>query len=286
MSNISLSFFFISLFFSLKSQISLARTDSISRTNPLIGNKTLISKEGKFELGFFKPSKNSNNYYIGIWYKSLPQQTVVWVANRVEPVTNPHSSQFKISNDGNLVLLNGSNHQIWSTNTTSKAMHATLLDTSNLVLTNSSGSIVWQSFHHPTDIAMPDGLIEYNKITREYISLTSWESPDNPAPGPYTVSLDPDGLNQFVLMWNNSEIYQKSGLWTGKYFTQAPHSGSGYPLYINSSCIDTWDRRYISYTVTNSSVVTHNVIQSNGLFQQLFWLNNTQEWQPVSSEPA
>ncbi|KAJ3681721.1 hypothetical protein LUZ60_014294 [Juncus effusus] len=286
MSNISLSFFFISLFFSLKSQISLARTDSISRTSPLIGNQTLISKEGKFELGFFKPSKNSNNYYIGVWYKSLPQQTVVWVANRVEPVTDPHSSQLKISNDGNLVLLNGSNHQIWSTNTTSKATHATLSDTSNLILKNGSGLIVWQSFDHPTDTQMPGGWMEYDKITQEYIDLTCWESLENPAPGPFTLRVNPNGsYGQYVILWNNSNIYATNEFWIGNYIVQIPNSGLTTPSYVNTTVIDSWDRIYETYTVSNSSILTRGVIHSNGQHQQFWWFNNTQEWQPVLTQP-
>ncbi|KAJ3670255.1 hypothetical protein LUZ60_010579 [Juncus effusus] len=281
MSNISLSFFFFSLF-SLKSHISLARTDSISRTSPLIGNQTLISKEGKFELGFFKPSKNSNNHYIGVWYKSLPQQTVVWVANRVEPVTDPHSSQLKISKDGNLVLLNGSNHQIWSTNTTSKAMHAILSDTSNLILKNESDLIVWQSFDHPTDTIMPGGWIEYNKITGEHMDLTCWESPENPAPGPFTRRLNPYG--QYVILWNNSDIYWTNQLWAGTYNVLLPNSGLT-TSYINVTVTESWDRNYATYTVTNSSK-TRSVIDSNGQYQQYWWFNNTEEWHPIFTEPA
>ncbi|KAJ3670328.1 hypothetical protein LUZ60_010652 [Juncus effusus] len=288
MSNLSCSIFFIlySLLFSLKPYISLATNDTISLTSPLLGNQTLVSKEGNFELGFFKPSESSKNYYIGVWYKKLPNQTVVWVANRVEPITDPLSSQFKISNDGNLVLLNGSNHQIWSTNTTSKATHATLSDTSNLILTNGSGSIVWQSFDHPTNTWMPGGWVGYNKITREYNGITCWESPDNPAPGPFTESLDPDGSNQYVILWNGSEIYWTSGLWTGKYFTLVPTSGTTSPNYFNFTFNDTPDRKYAMYTMTDSSILTRGVVDSNGQIQQLWWFNNTQQWQPIFTQPV
>ncbi|MFS7985347.1 putative non-specific serine/threonine protein kinase [Helianthus anomalus] len=44
-------------------------------------NKTIVSPQETFELGFFSPA-NSTNHYVGIWYKKIPKGTVVWVANR------------------------------------------------------------------------------------------------------------------------------------------------------------------------------------------------------------
>ncbi|KAJ3670318.1 hypothetical protein LUZ60_010642 [Juncus effusus] len=287
MSNFSLLLLiFFTLLFSLKAYISYATTDTISLTSSITGNQTLISKEGKFELGFFKPTKNSSNYYIGIWYKNIPTQTVVWVANRVEPITDPNLSQLQLSNDGNLVLLNTSNHQIWSTDTNSKATYAVLLDTSNLVLTNGSGSIVWQSFDHPADTWMPGGRVGYNKITQEYNGITCWESYDNPAPCPFTERLDPDGSNQYVILWNRTETYWKSGLWTGKYFSQVPNTGLNSPNFLNVTFTNTWDRKYATYTLTDNSMLARSIINSNGQLQILYWINNTQEWQPIYTEPS
>ncbi|KAJ3676297.1 hypothetical protein LUZ60_003709 [Juncus effusus] len=281
---ISLSFFIF--FFSLKSYISSAVTDSITLVSSLTGNQTIISKQGIFELGFFKPNKNLNNYYIGIWYKNIPNQTVVWVANRINPVTNPNSSQLKFSNDGNLILLKSSNHQIWSTETTSKANHATLLDTSNLVLTNGSGSIVWQSFDHPTDTHMPGGWIAYNKITHENIDITCWESPDNPAPGPFTLRMNTNGsYGQYesVILWNSSDIYWTRDLQIGTYIL---NSGQTTPSYFNVTVLDSQDWNYELYSIiTNSSILTRGVIDSHGLFHQLWWFNNTQEWHSIFTEP-
>nr|CAD1819212.1 unnamed protein product [Ananas comosus var. bracteatus] len=107
------------LLFSLKTHLSLP-TDSLSSGQSLSGNQTLISKEGNFELGFFSPSTSNNNFYIGIWYKKLPTQTktIVWVANRDAPIFDTSSAELKISDQGNLVLLNGSKSPIWSSSST------------------------------------------------------------------------------------------------------------------------------------------------------------------------
>ncbi|KAD7478991.1 hypothetical protein E3N88_02127 [Mikania micrantha] len=126
--------------------------DTLAVNQSLSGNQTLVSLDGHFELGFFKPG-NSSNYYIGIWYNKakVTNETVVWVANRDTPVSDILSSKLLII-DGNLVLLNESNTQIWSTNMSSTATpgSVTLLDDGNLVLRSvqywSSGSWDGQFF--------------------------------------------------------------------------------------------------------------------------------------------
>ncbi|XP_028800913.1 G-type lectin S-receptor-like serine/threonine-protein kinase At4g27290 [Neltuma alba] len=60
-------------------------SDVITHDQPLPDGRTLVSKDGIFELGFFSPG-GSTHRYVGIWYKSIPQKTVVWVANREKPV--------------------------------------------------------------------------------------------------------------------------------------------------------------------------------------------------------
>ena len=67
-----------------------------------------------FELGFFSPGK-SKNRYLGIWYKKISEGTVVWVANRETPI-NDTSGVLKVGRDGNLLLFNGGNNMVWSSN--------------------------------------------------------------------------------------------------------------------------------------------------------------------------
>lgn len=153
------------------------------------GNQTIISKGGVFELGFFTPG-NSHNYYIGIWHKGLPipNKTVVWVANRNQPVSDPSSSALQLFQDGNLVLLTSNKIRVWSTNSTSSLPNSTvgvLLDNGNFFLRKISdiSSIMWQSFDHPTDTWLPGAKFGYNKVTNDSQILTSWRSYENPAPG-------------------------------------------------------------------------------------------------------
>ncbi|XP_038981803.1 G-type lectin S-receptor-like serine/threonine-protein kinase At2g19130 [Phoenix dactylifera] len=281
----SLSIFLLfSLFSSLNIQRGVA-TDTISLGQSVSGNQTIVSKEGHFELGFFTPG-NSRNYYIGIWYKTIPVQTVIWVANRATPISNTSSAELKISEDGKLVLLNSSKIPVWSSNSTPSTSNSTvavLLDTGNLVISKGSNTTIWQSFDHPTDTWMPGGWLGVNKITGEYQSTTSWENPENPAPGPFAQSMDPDGSNQFVLLWNGSEIYWSSGLWNGQYFTAVPGTRESTPF--NFTFVDNKQRKYAMYTILDSSFITRCVIDSSGLLRQWYWLNSTQKWQTVFTQP-
>ncbi|CAN7079363.1 unnamed protein product [Brassica oleracea var. botrytis] len=57
-------------------------------------------------MGFFQPAGSFSKFYIGMSYQQVYQQTIVWVANRDEPVSDMYISVLKIS-DGNLVLFDG-----------------------------------------------------------------------------------------------------------------------------------------------------------------------------------
>ncbi|KAJ8629051.1 hypothetical protein MRB53_022374 [Persea americana] len=202
----SITGWIVLLSWSFKTHLSIA-ADRLSPGQSLTGNQTVISEGGLFELGFFTPG-NSHNYYIGIWHKKIQVRTVVWVANREAPLPNT-SSELKIAEDGNLVLMNSSKIPIWSTNSTSIVSNSTvavLLDTGNLVLrdVSDSFSVIWQSFDYPTDTWMPGGKLGLNKITGHIMRLTSWKSSEDPSPGPFSLELDTNGT-LLVLMpvsWN------------------------------------------------------------------------------------
>ena len=109
--------------------------DIITQSQSLRDDMTLVSKDGSFELGFFNPS-SSKNRYLGIWFKNIPVKTVVWVANRLNPI-NDSSGVLMVNNSGSLVLLSqNSTTVVWSTNSTKQASNPILqlLDSGNLVV--------------------------------------------------------------------------------------------------------------------------------------------------------
>ncbi|KAH1066003.1 hypothetical protein J1N35_030990 [Gossypium stocksii] len=109
--------------------------DAITPQHSLRDGDVLISTRHTFGLGFFSPA-NSRYRYVGIWYHQILEKTVVWVANRQNPI-NDTSGILSIGNQGNLVLYH-KNHTIplWFTNSTlthSKYSTARLLDSGNLL---------------------------------------------------------------------------------------------------------------------------------------------------------
>ncbi|XP_077243356.1 G-type lectin S-receptor-like serine/threonine-protein kinase At2g19130 isoform X2 [Tasmannia lanceolata] len=246
------------------------------KVQSLSGSQTITSQGGNFELGFFTPG-TSRNYYIGIWYKKISEQTVVWVANRETPLLDT-SSELKISEDGNLVLVQQSNIAVWSTNSASGTRDSTvakLLDNGNLILRDASNSsvIIWQSFDHPTHIWLPGGWFGLNKITGERQVLTSWRNSEDPAPGPYSLEIDPGGSSEHFLMRDRSIRYWGSGEWNGRIFSGIPEMRLYY-IY-NFSFIDDDKAKYFTYSVYDPEIITQHEIDESGQIKQRTWLESS-----------
>ncbi|XP_047313907.1 G-type lectin S-receptor-like serine/threonine-protein kinase At2g19130 [Impatiens glandulifera] len=263
-------------------------SDSISLGQSLSGNKTLISAGEIFELGFFTPG-NSQNYYIGIWYyKQFQNKTVVWVANRERPVSNPSSSQLKLLPNGNLVLLNQSKSIIWSTNSISTLQNptrVTLLDNGNLVVldTSDSAKFIWQSFDYPTDHWLPGGKVGFSKLRNLTYSLCSWRNSENPASSLFSVEVKPSSSH--ALLWNHSKLYWESGEWDGKVFKYVPEIALDYYVK-NITYVSNENESYFTYESAISSAFTRFSIGLNGQLEQFVWQSKGfQDWSKLWTRP-
>ncbi|KAL6146955.1 hypothetical protein ACLB2K_057631 [Fragaria x ananassa] len=165
----------------------------------------LVSRESKFELGFFSPG-NSCYRYVGIWYSQtrVSEKTVVWVANRNNPI-NDTSGVLTINRYGELVLYAYSveNDPIWFANVSqsvqnvnTSTLSAQLLDSGNLVVfqDDTNDIYMWQSFDHPTDTQIPGMKLGVNWKTGQEWVLTSWKSQDDPGTGSSTCRLYPNQI--------------------------------------------------------------------------------------------
>ncbi|XP_057790833.1 G-type lectin S-receptor-like serine/threonine-protein kinase At2g19130 [Salvia miltiorrhiza] len=250
--------------------------DTISAGQSLFPNQTIISKEGKFELGFFDPAGNSTNYYIGIWYKNIPLRTVVWVLNRDLPI--PHSlynnSQLEIAN-GTLLLRSGLNIFL-SFNQNYNATEAVILDTGNFVLRNASG-ILWQSFEHPTDTLLPGAKLGYRWFSDVNVKLVSWRNPNDPASGSYSFGMGPNG---------GSDLSIRKG--TEKLWSSGPWQRGTFPL------LDLRDPNNFTYlardgdvyvTYNNESVLSRIVMDYFGIMMLFQWSEARQAWDLLITQP-
>ncbi|KAM7498225.1 hypothetical protein LguiA_022639 [Lonicera macranthoides] len=258
--------------------------DTISANQSLTGNQTLISSGGNFALGLFNPG-NSSNYYIGMWYKKISVQTIVWVANRDKPISDNTTAELKII-DGNLVILSESpKTQIWSTNvtSTSNSRSAVLRDDGNLVLIDGSNSNlnsttpIWQSFDNPVDTWLPGAKIAYNKRTRTKQLLTSWKNTEDPALGLFSLELDPNG-SQYLIKWNRSDQYWTSGPWNGHIFSLVPEMRLNYIYNFRNES-------YFTYSVYNPAIISRFIMDVSGQIKQLSWLETSKQWNLFWSQP-
>nr|POE84806.1 g-type lectin s-receptor-like serine/threonine-protein kinase [Quercus suber] len=96
--------------------VGVAAVDTIRSSQSIKDEDSdyMISNGSAFKLGFFSPV-NSTNRYLGIWYNNISTFTAVWVANRQKPL-NDSSGVLTISEEGNLVVLNGQKEILWSSN--------------------------------------------------------------------------------------------------------------------------------------------------------------------------
>ncbi|CAO2828834.1 unnamed protein product [Amaranthus hypochondriacus] len=159
----------------------LLRGLSFSVENPL---DILTSPNNVFSAGFYQVGVNA--FCFAIWFQNSVDKTVVWIANRDQPVNGKHS-KLKLSKDGNLLLMDADRITVWSTNTFGGST-LQLLDSGNLVLKNSSYAILWQSFDFPTNTLLANQL-----LTRK-VSLISYRSQTDYSSGFYKFYFDNDNV--------------------------------------------------------------------------------------------
>ncbi|XP_019255623.1 PREDICTED: G-type lectin S-receptor-like serine/threonine-protein kinase At4g27290 isoform X2 [Nicotiana attenuata] len=273
--------FFLSSIFSVLILSSAA--DTIPTDQPLTDGNTIISSGGKFELGFFSlGTGTSRKRYLGIWFNNI--QTVVWVANRDNPL-NDTDGMLNFTRQGNLTLLNGSGRVIWSSSAIRSVQNpiAQLLDSGNLVVRDASKNYLWQSFDYPGDTALPGVKVGIDLKTGFRRSLWSWKSRTDPSKGEFSFIFDPQGFPQPFLMNGTVERF-RGGAWNGQSFANSP-SLLPSPAYKYIFVFDP-EKVYFTYELTDSSIIARVVMQLNGFLEFSIWNNQTQNWDAFGSAPA
>ncbi|MCD7455634.1 hypothetical protein HAX54_028958 [Datura stramonium] len=271
------------LVFSCSCLTLLASEESIKLGKSITGNKKMVSAGGSFALGFFTPA-NSTFSYLGIWYNTIPEQTVIWVANRESPIPQKSGAVFTIGDDGNLVLFDEKGKVIWSSNvssTTGLASNSSvgaLLDNGNLVLIHGESNILWQSFEHPTDTFMPDMKLGYNRKTGQRTLINSWTSNEDPRPGNFSLGVDPEGRPHFYILKQNRKYFRFDD--TNEY-----NGGNvrGIAWYI--SVVSGNDGVFVTYGYTKDLVTLRITLNPSGYLQLLLWVQYANKWNVVAQVP-
>ncbi|XVF34130.1 hypothetical protein REPUB_Repub18cG0031600 [Reevesia pubescens] len=261
--------------------------DTISPSESLTDGMTLVSNDGSFELGFFTPGAGSSkNRYLGIWYKNIPMQTVVWVANRTNPI-NDSTGLLKIESTGRIVLLGQNQTTVWSTKSTQGVQNPILqlLDSGNLVVRDgNSENFLWQSFDYPTDTMLAGMKIGFDLRTGFHRRLAAWKSSDDPSPGDLTYGVELEGTPEMVLR-KGSEKYYRSGLWNGVGFSGAPNLRSN-PIF-DYDFVWNEEEVYYIFFLKNKSVMSRFVLnQTESVRQRYTWNPETQTWKLFAIMPS
>ncbi|KAL2335934.1 hypothetical protein Fmac_010380 [Flemingia macrophylla] len=252
--------------------------DTITASQPIKEPKTLSSENNMLTLGFFSP-QNSTNRYVGIWYMS--ESAAVWVANRNQPLKDS-SGVVKISDNGNLKVLNAKGLVVWSTNVSmtnvaSSNVSARLLDSGNLVLLdNTTGKTVWESFHHPCDTAIPTLEVSKSVRTGGEVKITSWKSLSDPSYGSFSLGLETGYVTE-MFVWNGTRPFWRSGPWNGHVFIGIPNMIS---LFRDGVSLEERDGTfYYSYDYSNKSFLRIYVLSPQGELERKHWDYGNKKWE-------
>ncbi|KAJ4794620.1 Serine/threonine-protein kinase [Rhynchospora pubera] len=286
--NHSSFFFFFCLVSCLAIPSHATPTDTLKPGQSLstIDGATLVSANGLFELGFFSPGKSSNQY-VAIWYQNISKQDTIWVANRESPIPASSSAILVLTDAGNLELISQGatgNVTVWSTNTSSLNMTTLQLSNEgNLVLQSIQNSILWQSFDHPGSTFIQGMHMGINIKTGARQLYTCWRSPDDPAPGNFSMGLDPSGSTQLFIWKDGTVPYWRSGEWNGA----ANFLGIPWvPLYSKGFFFETeGDQKYYTFTACNDSLIRF-VLHWNGTDSSFMYAGASQGWEDFWNQPV
>jgi hypothetical protein len=261
--------------------------DTISQAQSISDGRTLVSKDGSFELGFFRPG-SSTNRYLGIWYKNIPVKTVVWVANRRHPIKDL-SGVLMVNGSGNLVLLYQNRTVVWSANSTKAARNpvAQLLDSGNLVLRDEEEenpeNSLWQSFDYPSDTLLPGMKLGWDLRTGLERRLSAWKSSDDPSPGDLTWGIELHNYPETFMM-KGSQKFFRTGPWNGVRYSGAPELKAN-PVF-DFNFVSNKDEVYYIYHMINKSVISRLVLnQTLSLYQRYIWIEANKTWSQYASVP-
>ena len=260
---------------------------SITQNQSLSDGTTLVSKDGSFVLGFFSPG-NSTNRYLGIWYNNIPVKTVVWVANRRNPITDMFGV-LMTNSEGSLVLLSKNRTVAWSVNSAKEARNpiVELLDSGNLVLRDENEEnpekYLWQSFDYPSDTWLSGMKLGWDLRTGLERRLTAWKSPDDPSPGELSWGIERHNCPEIV-MKKGSEIYFQTGPWNGIGFTGIPDLKVNQ-VY-NFNFISNKDEVYFIFHNIKKSVISRVVLNSTlNLYERYVWVEAKKIWSLYKTLP-
>ncbi|KAF3452591.1 hypothetical protein FNV43_RR03024 [Rhamnella rubrinervis] len=145
-----------------------------------------LSPSGDFAFGFQQVDNDQDLFLLSIWFEKVPDKTVVWYADKNNPV--PRGSKVTLTPDAGLLLSDPQGEQLWNSDPiVSQVDFAFMNDTGNIQLQNKNSENIWESFNHPTDTLLPTQTMEKGD------SISSRLSGTNFSQGRFQLRLQPNG---------------------------------------------------------------------------------------------
>ncbi|GLT51671.1 hypothetical protein SLA2020_250650 [Shorea laevis] len=175
---------------------ALREGDSLHVQKP---KDVLVSKNGVYNAGFYRIGENAFRFAIWFNVRSDPTQTVVWMANRDQPV-NGKGSKISLLRNGGLILTDTAGKTEWKVDSVSASpVQLKLLNNGNLVLQTLDGNYsLWESFKFPMDTLLPN-----QELTKD-TNLISSRSRSNYSSGNYKLYFDNDDVLR--LLYQGADI--------------------------------------------------------------------------------
>ncbi|WVZ87342.1 hypothetical protein U9M48_033992, partial [Paspalum notatum var. saurae] len=265
--------------------------DQLTSARPLTPGDLLVSKGGVFASGFFSPAGSDTSLYVGIWFHGIPERnrTIVWVANRDSPATTASSPTLAIiSNSSDLVLSDSKGNTLWRTQNITSAHHSgtrlVLLDTGNLVLQLPDGTVMWQSFDHPTDTILPGMKFLMIHKARAAGRLVSWRGTDDPSTGDFSFGLDPI-FNLQMMIWHGTKPYCRISVWNGVSASGGMYTSNSSSI-VYQTIVNTGDEFYLVYTVSDNFPYSRIMLDHTGTMKLLRWDSTLSSWMVTSERPT
>lgn len=274
---------------------SSGKLESLQKSQVILsGNATISSENNTFKVGFFSP--NDEFWYFGIWYASIPIPAYIWVANRENPIKNLSSAAAEITGGGTLAVIDQDSRNImWESNNVEEGSDWRLLEQGDLLLLSTDGRIVWRSFDFPTDTWLP-GM----NLTAER-RLTAWRSSVDPAPGRYSLRLNPPNYGEIALVYSddndsissvgvsNRYTYWTTGNWSGNAFAGVPQMT--IPYIYKFEFVDpftpmaTFGYTEVPLESGLKPPLTRFVLDHMGQLKQFTWSSPGEVWNTFWSQP-
>uniref|UniRef100_A0A0R0JVL9 Bulb-type lectin domain-containing protein n=1 Tax=Glycine max TaxID=3847 RepID=A0A0R0JVL9_SOYBN len=218
--------------------------------------------------GFFNLA-NSNNRYLGVWYKNIFPRTTVWVANKETPLKDNTGILEVGTNQGILSIKDGGGAKIWSSSashTPNKSIVVKLLESGNMVMKDGHNNLLWQSFDYPSDTLLPGMKIGVNFKTGQHRALRSWKSLSD-----LTLVIIKENAN------SSNDIAYRQGSWNGLSVTELPGEINDQ-LTKSLFVMNENDVFYEILLLNSSTILRRNLLPEKGYQVRFIWLNKNKRW--------